>query len=191
MAAVDTLPETWSISASLQPSCVLGREKLKRVLLLSLAFGAFVLAPTPAAADVLPPGLPCTPVANGNGAASCTINAHPITLPFFAGPCAPAVSTTASIIGNAVFHVTQNTATDFWITETQQGTFVGLPVGWSGHATQWFGIESNSNNQVVHAISEGRVTSSTGTVYDFNETFHFSISASGQQNPVVFDKCNN
>jgi len=66
-----------------------------------------------------------------------------------------------------------------------------LPVGWSGHATQWFGIESNSNNQVVHAISEGRVTSPDGTVYDFNETFHLSISGSGQQSPVVFDKCNN
>jgi hypothetical protein len=164
---------------------------MKRLLLLAAAVGALALVPTPSAADGLPPGLPCTPVANGNGAAGCTINAHPITLGFMPGPCAPAVTNGTAIIGNAIFHVTQNRAGDFWITTTQEGTFVGLPAGFSGRATQWFGDEMNANNQVFHFITEGRVTAPDGTVSDFNETGHFSVSASGQRSPVIFDKCNN
>jgi hypothetical protein len=146
---------------------------------------------TPAHADTLPPGLPCTPTANGNGAASCTINVHPISLPFMAGLCAPAElgAPNVNVVGNAVFHVTQNTATDFWITTTNEGTFTGLPDGFSGRATQWFGDENNSMNQVIHAISDGQVTDPSGVTTQFHETFHFSISASGQQSPVIFDKC--
>lgn len=164
---------------------------MKKLLVLALAIGTFTLLPMPASADTLPPGLPCTPVANGNGAASCTINVHPITLPFFAGPCAPAATIGTGVMGNAVFHVTQNTATDFWITTTNEGTFVGLPPGFSGRATQWFGDENNANNQVMHAISEGSVTAPDGTVSRFNEALHFSISASGQEGPIFFDKCSN
>ncbi len=164
---------------------------MKKLLLLTAACGAFALFPIPAGADGLPPGSPCTPVANLNGAAGCTINVHPITLPFFAGLCAPTVTQGTGIMGNAVFHVTQNTAGDFWVTTTNEGIFVGLPSGWSGRATQWFGDAMNANNQVVHAISEGSVTAPDGTVARFNEAFHFSVSASGQQSSVFFDKCSN
>ncbi|HEV2459899.1 MAG TPA: hypothetical protein VGS80_16195 [Ktedonobacterales bacterium] len=168
---------------------------MKRLIALAgiLAVAASVVAltmfTTPARADTLPPGLPCTPTANGNGAASCTINVHPISLPFFAGQCVPAELNGANVLGNAVFHVTQNTATDFWITTTNEGTFTGLPAGFSGRATQWFGDENNSQNQVVHAIADGQVTDPSGVTIHFHETLHFSISASGQQSPVMFDNC--
>lgn len=119
---------------------------------------------------------------------TCTVNAHPVTLPFFAGPC-DAFLGGAAVVGNAVFHVTQNTAGDFWITTTNEGTFVGLPAGFTGRATQWFGDENNNLNQVVHAISDGQVTDASGATIRFHETFHFSVSASGQQSPVFFDKC--
>jgi hypothetical protein len=164
---------------------------MRKLLVLVLFLGAFVLNAAPASADQLPPGLPCTPTSNGNGAVTCTVTAHPITLSFFAGPCLPAYlgAPAVAITGNAVFHVTQNTATDFWITTTNQGTFVGLPTGFTGRATQWFGDENNSMNQVFHAISDGKVTDPSGATIMFHETFHFSVNASGQQSPVFFDKC--
>ena len=163
---------------------------MKRLITLAaIVVSVTMFTAAPAFADTLPPGLPCTPTANGNGAASCTVNMHPISLPFFAGPCVPAELASASVLGNAVFHVTQNTATDFWITTTNEGTFTGLPDGFSGRATQWFGDENNNQNQVMHAISDGQVTDPSGVTIRFHETFHFSISASGQQSPVVFDKC--
>jgi hypothetical protein len=163
---------------------------MKKLLVLVALLGAFAFAALPASADTLPPGLPCTPTASGSGAATCTLNAHPFTLPFFAGACAPTVLATAFVTGNVVFHVTQNTATDFWITATQEGMFIGLPSGFSGHATQWFGIENNASNLVVHFISEAQVTAPNGTVSDVNEAGHFSVSASGQPTSVMFDKCN-
>lgn len=162
---------------------------MKRLVAVSVFVAALVvLLAVPAFADSLPPGLPCTPTANGSGAATCTVNAHPITLPFFAGPCDQFLDGTA-VVGNAVFHVIQNGAGDFWITTTNEGTFVGLPTGSSGRATQWFGDENNNMNQVVHAISDGQVTDASGATTRFHETFHFSISASGQQSPVFFDTC--
>lgn len=163
---------------------------MKKLLVIVTLLGAFAFAALPASADTLPPGLPCTPTASGNGAATCTVNAHPLTLPFFAGPCAPAALAAAAVTGNVVFHVIQNTATDFWITATQEGTFTGLPSGFSGHATQWFGIENNASNLVVHFISEARLTAPDGTVSDVNEAGHFSTSAGSPPNMVVFDKCN-
>jgi hypothetical protein len=165
-------------------------RELKRLVVLSIIVAALpVLLATPAFADPLPPGLPCTPTAHGSGAATCTVNGHQVTLPFFAGPCDQVLDGTA-IVGNAVFHVTQNTAGDFWITTTNEGTFVGLPAGFTtGRATQWFGDENNSMNQVVHFISDGQVTDTSGATITFHENGHFSISASGQQSPVSFDNC--
>jgi hypothetical protein len=162
---------------------------MKRWVVLGVIVAALTILPASRAlADPLPPGLPCTPTANGIGAASCTVNAHPVTLPFFAGPCDQFLNGTANF-GNAVFHVTQNTAEDFWITTTNEGNFVGLPAGFTGRATQWFGDENNNLNQVIHAISDGHITDASGGTIRFHETFHFSISASGQQSPVVFDNC--
>jgi hypothetical protein len=163
---------------------------MKRLVVLAVLVVALtVLTATPAFADTLPPGLPCTPTASGNGAATCSVTFHPISLPFFAGPCVPSALDAADVVGNAHFHVTQNTATDFWITTTNEGMLGGLPAGFSGRATQWFGDENNNRNQVMHAISDGQVTEPSGVTIHFHETFHFSISASGQQSPVFFDKC--
>ncbi|HEV2238322.1 MAG TPA: hypothetical protein VGR57_16790 [Ktedonobacterales bacterium] len=44
-------------------------------------------------------------------------------------------------------------------------------------------------NQVMHAISDGQITMPSGATLRFHETFHFSISASGQQSPIFFDNC--
>jgi hypothetical protein len=171
---------------------------MKRLIALSamipvaaIVVSLIMFTATPAHADTLPPGLPCTPTAHGSGAASCTINVHPFSIPFHAGLCVPVVldAPDVNVMGNAVFHVTQNTATDFWITSTNEGTFTGLPDGFSGRATQWFGVENNSMNQVMHAISDGQVTDPSGVTIHFHETFHQSISASGQQSPVIFDNC--
>lgn len=162
---------------------------MRKLLVLIAVLGAFGFTSLPASADTLPPGLPCTPTANGNGSATCTVNAHPITLPFFPGPClSPTVFGSASLTGNAVFHVIQNTATDFWITTTNEGAFGGLPSGFSGRATQWFGIENNNMNLVVHFISEGQVSGPSGSL-SFHETGHFSTSANQPPNVVFFDNC--
>jgi hypothetical protein len=165
---------------------------LKRLIVLAaIVVSLTMFTAIPAFADPLPQGLPCTPTANGNGAASCTLNLHPASLPFFPGPCLPAElgAPNVNVVGNAVFHVMQNTAGDFWITTTNEGTFTGLPAGFSGRATQWFGDENNNQNQVMHGISDGQVTDPSGVTIHFHENFHFSISASGQQSPVSFDHC--
>lgn len=163
---------------------------MKRLVVLGILVAALtVLFASSALADPLPPGLPCTPTGNGGGTATCTVNGHNVVLPFFAGPCVPAAFDNTGIEGNVVFHVIQNGAGDFWITTTNEGTFVGLPAGFSGRATQWFGDENNSMNQVVHAISDGQITDPSGATLHFHETLHFSISASGMQSPVFFDNC--
>jgi hypothetical protein len=161
---------------------------MRKLLVLIAVLGAFGFTALPASADSMPPP-PCTPIANGNGSATCTINVHPITLPFFAGPCLPSgLFGGTAVTGNAVYHMIQNTAGDFWMTTTQEGTFVGLPLGFSGRATQWFGQENNSMNAVFHFISDGRV-SGPGVSLSFHETGHFSVSAGQNPNFVGFDKC--
>jgi len=148
-----------------------------------------VLPAAPAFADSFSSGPPCMPPSNGNGAVACTVHADDVPLLFFAGPCVQFLGG-AALVGNAVFHVTQNAAGDFWITTTNEGTFVRLPAGFTeGRATQWFGDENNNMNQVVHAISDGQVTDASGATIRFHETLHFSVSANGQQSPVVFDNC--
>jgi hypothetical protein len=164
---------------------------MRKLLVLIAVLGAFGFTALPASAATPPPPPPCTPIANGNGSATCTINVHPITLPFMAGPCLPSDvfgGTAVAVTGNAVYHIIQNTAGDFWITSTQEGTFVGLPLGFSGRATQWIGDETNSMNGVFHFISDGRV-SGPGVSLSFHETGHFSVSAGQNPNFVGFDKC--
>jgi hypothetical protein len=173
---------------------------MRKLLIFIAVLGSFGFSAVPASADVLPPNLPCTPTANGSGSATCTINVHPVTLPFFPGTCLGPIFASlgplpsdlfanSAVTGNAVFHVIQNTATDFWITTTQEGNFVGLPPGFSGRATNWFGMEQNLNNSVFfHFITDGRV-SGPGVSLSFHETGHGSGSANQTPNFVVFDKC--
>jgi hypothetical protein len=158
---------------------------MKRFLTLPVSAALLVLASTVAYADPLPAGAPCQPTPNGNGAATCTVNIHPLILVLPASTCLPVPIT---ISGNAIGHVTQNGAGDFWITETIEGSFVSTPAGYTGHTAQWFGFEQNSSNFVVHAIAEVVGTDPLGNPFRTNEAFHFSVSASGQ-GPVIFDKC--
>lgn len=158
---------------------------MKKFLTLPVSAALLVLASTLAYADPLPAGAPCQPTPNGNGAATCTVNIHPLTLVLPASTCLPVPIT---ITGNAIGHVTQNGAGDFWITETIEGSFVSTPLGYTGHTAQWFGFEENASNFVVHAIAEVVGTDPLGNRFKTNETFHYSVSASGQ-GPVFFDKC--
>ena len=160
-------------------------EDMKRYLTLPVSAALLVLASTMANADTLPPEALCQPTPNGNGAATCTVNIHPLTFVLPASTCLPVPIT---ITGNAIAHVTQNGAGDFWVTDTIEGSFVSTPAGYTGHTAQWFGFEENASNFVVHAIAEVVGTDPLGNRFKTNETFHISVSASGQ-GPVIFDKC--
>lgn len=95
----------------------------------------------------------------------------------------------AVTIQNGVFHVTINTAGDFWDTSTVEGPFVfvgsdGVTV--TGHYTEWFGDSSNNHNFVSHATLNFVGQSSTGAVLSLHLEFHMGVSASG--NPSFFAK---
>ena len=154
---------------------------MKRLVVLASVLAILWLSQATALAQEAP----CQPTQNGNGAATCTVNVHPLVFVLPASTCLPV---TLTITGNAVFHVTVNRADDFWVTETIEGTFVSSPPGYTGHTAQWFGYEQNAQNFVIHAIAEVTGTDPAGNRFATNETFHISVSASGQ-GPVIFDKC--
>jgi hypothetical protein len=95
----------------------------------------------------------------------------------------------AVTVQNGVFHLTVNTAGDFWDTSTVEGPFVfvgdnGVTV--TGHYTEWFGDSSNNHNFVSHATLNFVGRSSTGAVLSLHLEFHIGVSASG--NPTFFAK---
>lgn len=151
--------------------------------------GAVALAPVPAAAGGSP--LPCTPVANGNGAASCTVTAKDQVVPVHIGPCLNSVGVVALVISaNSIFHATAlQTGPEFWATSTVTGPVAGSrPSGITGRATEWFGTSVNNQNEVVHATADGQLTVPGHGTFNFHEAFHFSTDAGGQ-GPVAFDSC--
>jgi len=93
---------------------------MKRVLILVAVLGAVAFAPVPAAASG---GLPCLPVANGNGAASCTVTAKDVAVPIFVGPCLKPLGVSGVVIdANTVAHVTLlQTGPEAWFTTTATG----------------------------------------------------------------------
>src|SRR4029077_1020379 len=71
--------------------------------------------------------------------------------------------------GNGVQHSTVNGAGDFWLTATfeGQGTIVqtaGPERGqvFAGHVMDWFGLESNLQNSVLHATFNFNGSNATG-----------------------------
>ncbi|TAN31664.1 hypothetical protein EPN29_10585 [bacterium] len=161
---------------------------MRKAVVVLLVLGALAFTPAPVSAAG---GPPCFPVANGNGAATCTVTAKDVPSPIFVGPCLNAVGVSALLISaNTIAHVTGlTTGPEFWATMTETGPVaLSSPDGITGRATEWFGISFNNLNQVAHATSDGQLTLPGGTAIRYHEAFHFSTDAGGQ-GPVSFDSC--
>lgn len=95
---------------------------------------------------------------------------------------------TITITYNAVFHATQLDDGTYHLTGTLTGTFTAetKQATYSGHFTQWFG--ENSNRKSFNGTFTFHVSGSgtDGSTINFQETAHFSVSASGAT--VEFDK---
>lgn len=157
------------------------------ILLLALLAFAFSTSTTTHAQG------PCTPVAQGNGSQTCTVNFKDEVTTFTtpASPCNPAGTITQTF--NGVIHITINTAGDVWDTGTMTGPFVLVPDDpsiptYTGHTTTWFGDSLNNQNSVSHFTTSVHATAPNAPALDFHETFHFSTSASGTNPPLFFDK---
>jgi hypothetical protein len=157
------------------------------VLLLALL--AFALSTSTTHAQ----GLPCTPVAQGNGSQTCTVNFKNAVTKFHIGPppsCLLSGMITQTF--NGVAHITINKAGDGWDTGTMTGPFVLVPDDssiptYTGHATTWFGDSFNNQNMVTHFTINARATAPNAPPFDFHEVFHFSVSANSTNPPLVFD----
>jgi len=159
------------------------------ILLLALLAFAFSTSTTTRAQGPLP----CTPVAQGNGSQTCTVNFKDevMTFPVPSSPCNPAGTITQTF--NGVFHITINKAGDVWDTGTMTGPFVLVPDDpsiptYTGHATTWFGDSLNNQNSVTHFTMSAHATAPNAPALNLHETFHMSTSASGTNPPLVFDK---
>jgi hypothetical protein len=95
---------------------------------------------------------------------------------------------TITINYNSVFHATELEDGTYHLTGTLTGTFTAKTksVTYSGHFTQWFG--ENSNKKSFNGTFTFHVAGSgtDGSKINFQETAHFSVSASGAT--VEFDK---
>ena len=117
-----------------------------------------------------------------------TINQHNVTItasiPIGCG--GPFLTYTAT--GNSVQHINVNGAGDFWITATFEGTGTLTTGGqtYTGHLIDWFGLEDNNQNGVVHAtfnfVGDGlTVHGAFDTTTNANGTVtadHFNVSCS-------------
>ena len=147
---------------------------MRRTILTALAAMALVLgfAGTAAAGDTF----------------TQTINQHNVTItasiPIGCG--GPTLTYTAT--GNSVQHINVNGAGDFWITTTFEGTGTLTTGGqtYTGHLIDWFGLEDNNQNGVVHAtfnfVGDGlTVHGAFDTTTNANGTVtadHFNVSCS-------------
>jgi hypothetical protein len=155
------------------------------VLLLALLAVAFSRSTTSHAQ-----GLPCTPVAQGNGSQTCTMHFKDAVQTMHIGP-PPAclIAGTITQTFNGVFHITINVAGDSWDTSTMAGPFTLVPDDpsiptYTGHTTAWFGDSFNNQNFVMHFTINAHATAPNAPPFDFHENFHFSVSA--DTNPPVF-----
>jgi len=137
-------------------------------------------------------GPACTPIPNGNGAATCSVHLQDVTR---AHPVEPAVCPDGSTVPggylvttvqNGVLHFTVNKAQDFWGTSTLEGTFVFTAATdgtvYAGHFAEWFGVSVNNQNFVNHATINFVGTSASGAHLSLHVEFHASMSASGELN---------
>jgi hypothetical protein len=102
--------------------------------------------------------------------------------------CAGAFTGVTSIhaTGNGVQHSTVNGAGDFWLTATfeGQGTIVqtaGPLAGqvFTGHVMDWFGLESNLQNNVFHATFNFDGTNAPGQSLRMHAEAQFTVNPDG------------
>jgi hypothetical protein len=165
--------------------------------LLTVLGAAFLVAllSVPASADT---GPACTPIPNGNGAATCSLHIQDVTM---ANPVAPIACPDGSTvpggflvttIANGVLHFTVDKAQDFWGTSTVEGTFVFTATdgtAYTGHFTEWFGVSVNNQNSVQHATINFVGMSASGAHLSIHAEFHVSMSASGELNMFFETHC--
>jgi uncharacterized Zn-binding protein involved in type VI secretion len=169
---------------------------MKRLLVVAATLALLLALSIPASAQG---PLPCTPVPNGNGSATCTIQMRDVAFgPFPVPPTAcPDGSTVpggvvTGTFATAVFHITINRAGDVWATNTEEGTFTlvssGSPVvTFTGHLAGWFGESLNNQNFVIHSTFNVTATGSDGSHVTLHMVSHWSTSASGTM-VLMFDK---
>jgi len=161
---------------------------MRRILALLTAPIAVVAATVVLAAPVSAQGLPCEPVANGNGAASCTIHASniPMVMDVPAMPCPngtvlPGGHFVASLSG--VFHITLM-GDQAWATSTLQGNFTLTQttngVTYAGHIETWFGESFNVNNVVFHATLNIAAHGLDGSTLGLHIEMQFTTNANQQ-----------
>ena len=169
---------------------------MRKVVLAAILIGSFTLAGGATRAVHAQGGLPCTPIANANGAATCTVtfkDAQQVITPANGGsnPCS-AVPEPAyiDITYNGVAHgaVNQN---GVWSTFTSTGTFFLHPVDTSlpsymGHFTMWDGGSINPEISVFTSTFTVHGVGSDGSTLMFHDTAHMSVSDSGVT--ISFDK---
>jgi hypothetical protein len=108
-----------------------------------------------------------------------------------ANPCTGAPGT-LTITYNAVFHVTMDTTTGTGhFTSTAAGTFVFVPDDptqptYTGHFATWDGENQNIRNSAATFTFNVHGTGSDGSVLNFHEVAHLSVSATGVT--ISFDK---
>lgn len=166
---------------------------LHRFMVLTLLAAPLTLLAPSVAVHAQGP-LPCTPIPQGNGSATCTIHMSQVQEfpvgPSFGVPCTPDGLLVWDTTG--VVHVTVNKAGDEWDTGTVQGPFTIVSLAdmttalASGHGQSWFGDSFNNQNSVSHGTINFTGTTNTGMPIAFHEDVHMSISASGMS--VNFDK---
>lgn len=170
---------------------------MRKLVMSVLMASALALVALPASAAGPGQRLPCIPTANGNGAATCTINLHDVTfiLPG-APPCSGVVDGATSITANGVGHVTALAppADEFWVTETLEGSFVNPPPDRgaalvTGHVAMWFGIEWNNQNRVLHFTGDGNGDGPAGR-FGFHSEAQWTMNANGETTAFhITDTC--
>jgi hypothetical protein len=99
-------------------------------------------------------------------------------------PCVPALAAGTISNINAVFHFTLNKAGDFWATGTIEGdatlTDPSSGVTYTGHISDWFGVEANNRNFVTNETLNGNLTGSDGSTLAVHVAIGLGVSASGQ-----------
>ena len=101
-------------------------------------------------------------------------------------PCVGTADIT--ITYNAVFHATELDDGTYHLTGTLAGSFTAVADGvtYTGRFAQWFGENSNKKSFAAtftfHVVGSG----SDGSMVNFQETAHFSVSAKGLV--LEFDK---
>jgi hypothetical protein len=118
--------------------------------------------------------------------------------PFTIGdPCStnPSESFAGTATTNLVTHETYflpvTPTSEFWFTATEEDSFTVTDtvtgVVYTGHDTQWFGLNVNQQNSTGSHTFNARGTGSDGSTITYHENAHFTLLPDGTMS-VTFDK---